>query len=209
MDDIPSLVVFGALGPWPGHDWQMRLQTTLKETQTLKPIADALRELPLLWDSLTCSDTALHASSGKAAATNLAHWITREIGEHLSLEEERNALMMPMAVISHVIQYLEYLKLREGGAAHSAVLESVTNGGGVQGFCAGLLSALAVASAKSEEDIGVYAASSVRLAFCIGAYIDFDQASSFGFTKLAVRWPATTSRETIEDLLATYQEVRK
>lgn len=207
MDAIPSLVAFGALASWPAKDWQLRLKTTLRESRALKPIVAALLELPSLWDTLTLNDPSLRASFGQAAATELAHWMIQDTCEHL-LDEKRNALTMPMTVISHVMQYLEFLNQSRGAVAHPAVLESVTIGGGVQGFCAGLLSALAVASAKSEDEIGIFAANSIRLAFCVGAYIDLDQAGSSAFTTLAVRWTPITSRKTIEDLLATYPEVR-
>lgn len=173
----------------------------------MKPIVAALLELPSLWDSLTLNDPSLRSSLGQAAATELAHWMIQDTCEHL-LDEKRNALTMPMTVISHVVQYLEFLKHSDAAVAHPAVLESVIVGGGIQGFCAGLISAFAVASAKCEDEIGMFAANSIRLAFCVGAYIDLDQASSSAFTTLAVRWTLTTSRKTVEDLLATYPEVR-
>ena len=62
---------------------------------------------------------------------------------------------------------------------------------GIQGFCVGFLSAVAVATSGSEADLGPSAAIAFRLAVCIGAYVDLDGACSpvaTKYTAVAVRW---------------------
>lgn len=206
METIPSLVAFGALAPWPSLNWQVRLRAILKENRALEPIVAAVLELPSLWEALRGNDHDLDESSGKFAAEDLAEWLAGDTNEH-HCQENRNAITMPITVISHIVQYLEFLRQSDNSVDHASLLEHVARRGGIQGFCAGLLSALAVASASHESDIGLFAANSIRLAFCAGVYVDLDQERSTRFTKLAVRWPRGTLCSTIEQVLATFPDV--
>ncbi|PPJ56297.1 hypothetical protein CBER1_00664 [Cercospora berteroae] len=205
METVPSLVAFGALAPWPTLNWQVRLRATLKENRALAPIVAAVLELPSLWEVLRGNDKDLDQSFGKAAAEDLTKWLVEDTYVHRS-QENRNAITMPITVISHIVQYLEFLRQSDNAVDHASLLEHVAERGGIQGFCAGLLSALAVASASHESDVGLYAESSIRLAFCAGVYVDLDQERSTGFTKLAVRWPRGTLCSTIEQVLAKFSE---
>ncbi|KAM3418842.1 hypothetical protein BST61_g4806 [Cercospora zeina] len=205
MDAIPSLVSFGALAPWPSLHWQGRLKANLKEDRTLGPVVAAVLELPSLWEMLRSNDCELDSSTGKDAADRLAQWLTDDTKEHL-LEETRHAVTMPITVISHVVQYLYFLQQTDGVINHALLLKHVANGGGIQGLCAGILSALAIASASHQSDIGLCAASSIRLAFCVGVYVDLDQERSTKFTTLAVRWPREILPSTIDRVLAVYPD---
>ncbi|KAI3325977.1 ketoacyl-synt-domain-containing protein [Xylariaceae sp. AK1471] len=68
---------------------------------------------------------------------------------------------------------------------------SQRRGWGIQGFCVGFLSAVAVTSSANEIDLGPSAAVALRLAVCIGAYVDQDGACSsttIEYKAIAVRW---------------------
>ena len=116
---------------------------------------------------------------------------------------------MPLTIISHITQYISYLRQFGEPLTHESIIKGVAVGGGIQGFCIGLLSALAVASAKTEDDVGYFAAIAFRLAFCIGAYVDFDQrqGGNAKASTLALRWKASTTLEDIELLLSRYPDV--
>jgi hypothetical protein len=79
-----------------------------------------------------------------------------------------------MTVIIHLVQYLNYLD--RSNCTHAQVLVHTRLGGGVQGFCVGLLSAIAVASSRNEHDVVRMGAVALQLATCIGTYIDWDDA---------------------------------
>ncbi|KAI0912704.1 hypothetical protein F4823DRAFT_633075 [Ustulina deusta] len=114
---------------------------------------------------------------------------------------------MPITILAQIVQYLSFLEHSEV-AHHNSVLESIAAGGGVQGLCAGLLSAHAVASATTTEDVVAVSCTSLRLAFCVGAYVDADQVSNDGnaeATSLAVRWKEPTTLEDIQEVLLNHQ----
>ena len=76
-------------------------------------------------------------------------------------------------VLLQIALYVRYLHQLQGGEEQSRVLEGLKNGG-IQGFCIGILTAIAIACAESEEDIATLGAIGLRLAVCVGAYVDYD-----------------------------------
>lgn len=169
----------------------------------------AVRELPLLWNELSKQDPRLHSIAGEAAADQLAQW-TRGAGTPQIVDDKGNITRMPLTTIAHIVQYVNYLRQGDEPLSHESITQSVAPGGGIQGFCIGLLSALAVASGKSEDDVGHFAATSVRLAFCVGAYVDLDHYHNGADSKastLAVRWKAPTTLEDIQRLLSRHPDV--
>jgi hypothetical protein len=89
--------------------------------------------------------------------------------------------------------------------SYREILDTVKTRGGIQGFCTGLLTALAVASSPDEETLVEVACQFVRLAACIGAYIDLDP----GFTCLGVKCrPEHNGVDGLKDALQEFPEVR-
>nr|WBO01262.1 putative type I non-reducing polyketide synthase [Cladonia rangiferina] len=203
---LPSLIAFGALAPWPAPDRLHQLRNALQHQKSLNPIMKAIQELPLLWKALSKQDPSLHSIAGEAAADQLAQWMTGA-GTTQIVDDKGNVTRMPLTTVAQITQYISYLRQYDEPLRHESLTKSAAVGGGIQGFCIGLLSALAVASGKTEDDVGNFAAISVRLAFCIGAYVDLDQHRNSGDSKastLAVRWKAPTTLEDIQRLLSKH-----
>lgn len=76
-------------------------------------------------------------------------------------------------MIIHFIHYFHYLASTECSVTHVDLLGKLQIGG-IQGFCTGFLSAAAVACSNSDEDVCIFGAVVLRLAVCIGAYVDLD-----------------------------------
>lgn len=208
---LPSLIAFGAIAPWPGPDRLNQLRNVLHHHESLRPVVKAIQELPLVWKALSEQDPWLRSIAGEAAAAQLAQWTTGT-GAMQNLEDRGNSTRMSLTIMTQIAQYAGYLHQHEEPLDHISVIESVRAGGGVQGFCLGLLSALAVASGKTEDDVGRFAANSVQLAFCVGAYVDLDRYHNGGDTQvsnLAVRWKAPTSLEDMQSLLSRHREVSR
>ena len=96
--------------------------------------------------------------------------------------------------------------------AHDIVLEGLESDG-IQGFCVGFLSALAVSSSEKEADIGPVAAISLRLAVSIGACVDQDGVfvePSNETVCAAIRWRGenVSKRDELTNLIRTYPDVR-
>jgi hypothetical protein len=110
-----------------------------------------------------------------------------------------NILLVPLTVIA---QLVEYVCLRRRGS--------------VQGFCVGFLAASVVAASQSQSDFQQRTDAAVRLAVCIGAAVDLDEKQrSVGDTGLntlsstwSIRWTSARQKECLDDLLASYPEVR-
>jgi hypothetical protein len=209
MTPLPSLIAFGPLTPGPAQD-QLRVlrQQFQRNASLFEPLTAAIHNLVSLWDRLMDQDAALEALAGRDAAEQLAALIASQ-AEEPSPNAKGNIMTMPITIISQVVQYLTFLEYSDG-VSHSAVLESVAGEGGIQGFCAGLLSAMAVASAKTKEEVLILAATSVRLAFCVGAYIDLDQARDGGKsqdTTLALRWKEPVTIEEVQRILGHHPGV--
>lgn len=94
---------------------------------------------------------------------------------------------LPRLVLVQIAQYLELLDKEE--LTHVAFVEQVrASRGGVQGYCGGLPAALAVACARSEQELVKLTCTALRVAFAIGLYAELGDCSSIpGNTTLVVR----------------------
>jgi len=203
----PGLIAFGTISQRPASDRLDEIRTVLQQQPSLAPICHTLQGLKSLWKTLVNQDPALESVNGLVTATQLSEWITGTISSK-ELQDNGSLTRMPLTILAHISQYIAYI--RQAEESHEAIIESVALGGGVQGFCVGLLSALAVASAETENDIGSLAATSVRLAFCVGAYFDLDclrHGQNSQTTSIAVHWKAPTTLEDVENLIGKYPNV--
>lgn len=209
MATAPSLIAFGSLTPWPAPERLKQLRDSLRQQPLLTPVVEAIHDLKSLWTAVVTREPGLDVVANPNAADQLVAWITGFDCVQI-VEEKRNAMTMPMTIIEHIVQYFSYIQQSDGVLTHSLILESVAAGGGIQGFCAGLLSAVAVAGGKTQQEVGINAATSIRLAFCVGAYIDLDQSPDGGDSKvstLAVRWRTPTTLESIQRVLLNHPGV--
>jgi len=200
----PQLVVFGPQTPWPNADYAFQLRSTLLSHPRLRGLLSAIKGLPELWKDLVIRDARLRNIAGDEALRKLINWIDE--GElEPSVSTPPNIFSMPLTVIIHLTQLFHYLDNNSQGVSHQQLLES-TRLGGIQGFCIGLLSAVAVASAKDEEDIIRLGGVALRLAACIGAYIDLD-CLECNTTVLAVRWNSAESHNHLIDVVKDFPNV--
>ncbi|RWA11691.1 hypothetical protein EKO27_g3412 [Xylaria grammica] len=204
------MITFGSLTPLPSQDQILALHGEFRrKASLLKPLIEAVRDLPLLWGKMTDQNPALSVLDGEAAIMKLEGLVSGPANEHI-LDEKHNILIVPITILTHVTLYLSFLEHSEA-ANHNSVLEDVVAMGGVQGLCAGLLSAQAVASAQTVEDVVALSCVSLRLAFCIGAYVDANQFSINGgndeSVTLAVRWNPPETLEDVKKILLNHPKV--
>jgi hypothetical protein len=159
-----------------------------------------------------------------------------------------NVLLAPLTVIIHITQYSQYLDglildrglvgadagadghvyIRQAFAsAHTPDTDTdivLGTASQFQGLCIGTLSASAMQSSTTRAEIGQNAAAAVRLAMCIGAYVDSERAlamtgsksdclnsgldSVSGMVCFIARWGEESGRENLEAILRRYREVR-
>ncbi len=72
--------------------------------------------------------------------------------------------------------------------SHSQFMAQLRAGGGLQGYCGGLLPAIAIACSEDENEVAENAAIAARIALAIGAYGELgDDESVPGATTIVVR----------------------
>ena len=199
---LPSLVVFGPQTTWPTSKYLLQLRTTLLLDPRLRTFVAAIKSLPSLWQGLVEYDPRLSRVPGLDSVQTLVKWVEHGDMPH-GVETAPNVLTMPLTIITQVVQYLHYVDSAIDSPSHDQILGSVKIGG-IQGFCTGLLTAIAVACSSDEDSINELGAVALRLALCIGAYVDLDGAYAdepLETSSLAVRWrPEVGHERTLETL---------
>ena len=203
---LPSIIVFGSQTTWPSSEYLFQLRAALLLEPRLRSFLIAIRELPRLWQDLIAHDQRLTAVPGQAWLAYLVEWVNH--GESPSIPGlPPNVLTMPFTIIIHIIQYSVYVHGLKTN--HAEVLKNVQKGG-IQGFCTGLLAAIAVACSQDEKDIDVFSVVALKLALCIGAYVDLDGAFANGVnvtTSIAVRWRSEAGHDSILEVLKSHPDV--
>ncbi|KAI0123143.1 hypothetical protein BJ170DRAFT_599114 [Xylariales sp. AK1849] len=115
----------------------------------------------------------------------LHHWAANGVSGPLTAIRS-GVVALPVLVILQVGQYLRYFSYHK--LSHQALLASIRDAGGFQGFCGGLASAIAIACAIDEAEVVQYTAIVVRFMVGVGVYIEAaDDTRGTGCTTLALR----------------------
>lgn len=193
----PSLIAFGSLAPWSSPAEFDNLRSSFIQHEELNPLREAFSQLPQLWGILCNEDNTLKSVDGTLAAEQLAQWLLTGQVPFRSFARN-NILSLPLTITSHICEYVSHCKIT-GRTNYSTVA--------VQGFCAGQLSAGAIVSATSLEEVGKRAVTSMYLAFAIGAQVDKDAIENGQTNCLAIRCKAPITLDTVRTWLAAYEEV--
>ncbi|OAR02343.1 hypothetical protein LLEC1_04192 [Akanthomyces lecanii] len=207
MTPLPSLVVFGPLTAWPSVEDLHRLRAELSHRTLLAPIHETIRNLDTLWSEMCQIESELDTLPGQRAARQLSEFFDGNSSDGLIREESRNMITVPLTVIAHITQYMSFLEGNGQPIDHGAVLGSA-NFVGVQGLCVGLLSAVAVSSAMTKDEVVKLAASAIEIGFCIGAFVDLDQRNATEgtlYANLAVRWKSPMTLQSLRRFLRSYE----
>ena len=208
---IPSLLVFGPQTELPSQEVLAELRQELIENPRLFSLQDAVKNLPRFWQTLTDFDPSLSHIPGAKYLGDLQRWIVDGGAFPHHPGNTPNIYALPVTLILQIIQYVRYLNRLGEKDPHRLVLEGL-QAGGIQGFCVGFLSAIAVSSSESEADIAAVAAVSLRLAVCIGAYVDQDGSFAEQPNQtacVAIRWRSgDVNKKEVVDLIRTYPDVR-
>ena len=201
---LPSLIVFGPQTRWPNSEYLSQLRRVLLLEPRLGTIVEAIENLTDLWMMLEEKDKRLNQVQGLKSIAILRRWLN---GEDLPLArgEQPNTLTLPMTVIVHLVQYLYYFDNDVDYPSQPKILENVEQGG-IQGFCAGFLAAVAVSCSQNEEEVTNFGAVALRQALCIGAYVDLDSALNLDTICLAVRWRSNTGHDRVREIIRSYPD---
>ena len=172
---FPSLVIFGPQKDLPDPDSLARLRLVLLSEPNLSSFVTAIKDLPEFWHTLLEAHPSLDHVPGSQMLTDLKEWIIH--GYPPQASSPPNVLLTPLSIVGDIAHYLHYMRLcnMDGPRAHVALLESIKDNG-PQGFCVGLLSAFALACSRDEPEMSVFGSVALRLAVCVGAFVDLGGA---------------------------------
>ncbi|KAG9258403.1 uncharacterized protein F5Z01DRAFT_614951 [Emericellopsis atlantica] len=164
-----SAAVFSPQSSPPKTTHLSHVRTRLQNDPRLAPLKEAVINLPQTLQALTTKHADLASLEDATTAVNsFPQWI--ENGDSSMLEQNMSGLVtLPLLTTIHIVQYLDYLQRMN--LRHEDFLEDVEDGG-IQGYCIGLLSAIAVACSANEDELIQHAVSGVQLALGIGAFGD-------------------------------------
>jgi hypothetical protein len=125
----------------------------------------------------------------------LADWA--KTGESTAVANAMSGISsLPLLLIIQIGQYLEYLELK--GIRHHEFVAQLRDGGGVQGYCGGLLSVMPIACSRDETELVKNAAVAMHVALGIGAYGELgDDDDINGATTIVVRLRQVSQGEDI------------
>lgn len=173
-DMMPSVLVFGPLARLLPEQLA-ELRSELKTSQRLSKLHATVRDLPNLWYRLILFDPDLMQIPGQSYLHDFVEWLAEGRRFPFRASQVPTTLAIPINFLLQITQYLRFTQSLPTENAHGLLLR-VLEHGGVQGFCVGLLGAITVSASSSEEELVETAACALRLAFCIGVYVEKDAA---------------------------------
>ena len=201
-----NLLLFGPQIPQLVPSQIADLRRTISEEPELEFLKRIVRELPSLWSN------SIQPSWARFGRLDAVGNQLQKLGVLLESEREvnvgsraRNVLLVPLTIITQIAEYVRHRRR-----------------GYVEGFCAGFLSAAAVASSQSMADLEKWTATAIRLGVCIGAIVDLDEQErsqtqpdppgysstySFRWATCSIRWTTVSEKEHLERILASFHEV--
>lgn len=185
--ELPSALFFNPQSKAASGQYLSELKSYVCDNKELRPIVETVKALPETW-KLVSSQREEFSSlrQGPLCTQALSDWIT---GAHdgASIANAMSAcLALPLLTIIQSCQYFQFLQAKN--IKHQELLETLRQGGGVHGYCAGMLPAVAIASSANEVELVENTCRALRIALAIGAYADLgDEDTSGGPTNLVVR----------------------
>lgn len=217
-----TVLLFGSQVDNPSKDSLGEIRSTLQDRLSRQWILDIVAELPDYWDTLAKEVpgiTGAIGARGKHLLSNLDAWLQhgpdskQEDDLMQELEFLPSLVLSPLAVLTQITQYRQYLELQRrasNGAAgtdmHAQLVSQKKTS--TLGFCMGLLGAFAIASARNEEEVVKYGAVAVRLAMVGGALIDaqdeWSKKQGLGPSKsYATAWRNASQREEMDRVISS------
>ena len=183
---VASVAVFCPQSKAPGEIYLNELHSFLRQSKYLQPFVQHILDLKDVWTILANERQGIaDLSQGPRYLQNFSQWITTGQSSQIS-NCMSGILSLPLLVVIQICQYFQYLE--HHGMSHSQLMAQLRAGGGIQGYCGGLLPAIAIACSQNEEEVAEKAAIAARIALAIGAYGELgDDESVPGATTIVVR----------------------
>jgi len=185
-DELPSMAVFSPQSKAPKEAYLDELRSYLCGKAELRPLLDAIIDLPNTWSYFADHNSDIAAlNQGLRYTQALSKWIRDGNSSNIA-NAMSGILSLPLLTIIQVVQYFQFLEVKR--LRHSDFMERLGGRGGVQGYCGGLMPAIAIAFSASEAEVTANASKAMKIALGIGAYGELgDDENIEGPTTIVVR----------------------
>lgn len=207
----PKLLLYGPQARFPSTEESNQLHRVFtNHTGLFQDIVATVNELSNLYQQLVTSDPSLSHVPGGASLLSLQRWL--QLGDlPKDVDDLPNVAALPLTVVLQTALYLQHLDRNGVKTNYKDSLKSFQQHG-VQGFCTGFLTAAATAFSENESQLAGNIGISIRLAMCIGAYVDQNTVYAeppSPACALSIRWKqGNFSAAQVKDLLKGYSNVR-
>ena len=210
LDEGNIVLMFGSQALDFSEASASQLRSILLGTPSYQWIIDTIIELPRFWDIVSEALPGLQHSPSKELLKSLNDWLrTGNFPE--GTFPLPNTILTPLAVITHLTQYLKFLELCQPDPAQRDNLQvSFKYKTETLGLCTGLLSSAAVSSSANQAQLQRYGAVAVRLAMVIGALVDTKDTETEPDGKwksFSVAWGSAEAGTEMVRLLKDFPEV--
>lgn len=168
--NAPSAAFFCPVPFLVDKTYLTQLRRQIVGSSFMKPLADAILQTLDVWKLLASDPRAQHVAvgaRGEAFAKAISEWIaTGETGVVAS--QPSSIISFPLLIITGLCQWCSFLEL--SGQSHEEAIGAL-GAGGIQGYCGGILNAIAVASSGDSLEFGRRAANMYRTAFLLGVFM--------------------------------------
>ena len=147
---------------------------------------ESIRNLPQVWSIFASNNSDIAAlSQGSRYVTALNDWINNGNSQGIS-DVMSGILSLPLLTIIQIVQYFQFLEVKK--IRHIDFMERLKSRGGIQGYCGGLMPAIAIACSKDEAEVATFAGVAMNIALGVGAYGELgDDENIVGPTTSVVR----------------------
>lgn len=201
-----SAAIFCPMFELPSEECMAEVRRFIRGNPLLQPLWEAILDLPNTWQIFAQANSGIGAlKEDSRFPTCIRDWLVN--GTHLPATERLPGILsIPLSTIVQLVQYFQYLAWR--AIDHCQFLKEVRVGG-IQGYCGGLLSAVAIAASRTEQEVVANTIKCLRIALGIGAYGQAplgDERDSSGPAVLALR---AKQPGQIQRVVDKFEKVRK
>ncbi|KAE8374371.1 hypothetical protein BDV26DRAFT_300248 [Aspergillus bertholletiae] len=181
-----SVAVFCPQSKAPSSLYLESIPSYIKSHSILRRIYKAFSTLPEVWTILVQQKPELASLTRAPRYTKiLAQWLI-EGDADAAASMKSSMVALPRLVIIQITQYFQFLESH--GMTHANFLAQIQGAGGIQGYCGGFPTAVAIACAKDEKDLVDLACIAIQLAYAIGVFAELgDNSDISGTTTIVVR----------------------
>lgn len=180
------MAVFSPQSKAPTEAYLDEVRSYLCGKAELRVLLDNIEKLPQTWSIFAEHNSDIAAlTQGKRYTHALAEWVRDGKSSGIS-NIMSGILSLPLLTIIQVVQYFQFLEVKR--LRHSDFMERLRERGGIQGYCGGLMPAIAIACSATEEEVVVNASKAMAIALGVGAYGELgDDENVLGPTTIVVR----------------------